>query len=1399
MTRLRTGFVLLAVLALAALTSTALGFWTGSSSNGGGSGSAGAATVAQGAAPIVTENGSANVVVSWGSTSLSNGVAVSGYVVKRYAETDGALATIGAGCAGTIAATTCTETATPVGDWEYTVTPVLATNWRGAESLRSGGVNTGPGGIVLDRTLFGGTVAPLPAPVGGTISGFTANEAITYTLDDSVTLTGATPTHAGPAGTATISLTIPAGTSDGPHSITVLGAGADASVGIVVDTTAPTISTFLTPAPNAAGWNNTAPVEVGGTASDGNGSGVAFAKYTDDGSNPKTVGNPNATLATGPLSVSVTTTLKYYLADLAGNESAVLTQPVRIDTMPPYFSVALTDVVGGVFQGPTVAGVPATAYYRGATAGSMRFTMTPVPTSGSPAISAGFSALPPEGVGFSFDSSAVTTPLGGPFVSNAMSWAAGTTSTPTGTISLTNAAGNTFGAPGALVNDSAAPVGGSVAASGLVGTGGRYSTSLTLSLLLAKGADAESGLADATGGSDVTAKLQRASATLSSSDGVADGTCGTYSAYVQLGSADPASTVSDTVPTDRLCYRYRYLVSDHVGNIATYSSADIKVIAVPAGSLTPTGATLSAASGVSAQSISGSTVYYNPAQLGSFNVDSSASSPYAGIAQFGFPAITGFSGGGVVTAPLTGSTFRSTYAWSANGASPSPGAQAITATNNAGGTATNSSAFTVVKDDVAPSGGAVDATGLGGTGGRYSTSMTLSVGFTRGSDGGSGLASSGAQLRRASATLISGGVNNGTCDTFGAYSQIGADDPASPKSDTVPVDRLCYRYAYVVPDKVGNVATYTSPVIKVYAAAPPAPALAFSALTNAYATGTGTQVFYRPGASSGGFTLTATSVDATGYTFPTLPAGWSSSSGGAGIQGYSWAPANPTAPSGNQTVTMTSNAGSTATATFTATPDSTGPSGGNVTYTNGYSNGSTVGISFSKGTDPGGSGVDAASGIVEVSSATLSGGACGTFGGWTTGATNPTSGVLLSVVTDTCYRYRYSISDNVGNQTTYTNANVAMVDSVGPNNAFTMVSPVNAYLKSPNTVYYKGNAVGSFKLVDAVTDSGSGPASATFLAIATTGWTHGLETVGTPTGGPYTSTTFSWTPGAANPANQALNSTDVAGNTSPNGSITFTSDVTAPAGGTISYPDGVVNVASVAITTTAAGDSGSQVNPAATVVQRSSAPLTTLTESCGTFSGFATVSLVGGADTSVTSGNCYQYRYFVPDNVGNQGIFTSANVAKVDTSGPQVTSITSLNVSGGTSGKLETGDKLVLTFNQSLLGVPLTFGGATETEPLLPLLGNVLLTIPGITQGALDTGSPSYLFLTAGTATFGGTLALANNGAATTVTITVTSVSGTLTTAGNGVMAFKAAATITDSAGHAATGTFTTPNAFMLF
>jgi hypothetical protein len=312
-----------------------------------------------------------------------------------------------------------------------------------------------------------------------------------------------------------------------------------------------------------------------------------------------------------------------------------------------------------------------------------------------------------------------------------------------------------------------------------------------------------------------------------------------------------------------------------------------------------------------------------------------------------------------------------------------------------------------------PTGGSVDASGLVGTGSRYSTSTTLNVVLAKGTDP-NGVAATGAQLQRSTATLTAG-----VCGTFGSYTQV-STDPTSPRTDVV-TDQACYRYQYLVPDALGYYSTYTSPDVKVDSTAPTTPTLAFSALTNSFWNGT---LYYRSG--SGTFTTTASSTDtASGvasYAFPVLGTGWTSTAGALGVRTYSWTGV-PAAP-GTVGVTATNNAtGTSAAAPFALVADDVAPSEGTVSYADGAG---TATVSFTTGTDAG-SGIGTR--LLQRASATLTGGTCGTFGAFTTIATNPSSPFADTAPTGNCYQYRYVVSDNVGNQHTAVSANVLKLTS----------------------------------------------------------------------------------------------------------------------------------------------------------------------------------------------------------------------------------------------------------------------------------------------------------------------------------------------------------------------------------
>ena len=435
----------IAVVALLVVTASAFAYWAATSSAGS-NGSAAAATVNQGATPSAAPSPTGRAVtISWGVSTLSNGAALEGYLVKRYPAGGGAatISPIG-NCTGTVAGVTCTEEDTPAGAWRYTITPVIGA-WRGAESLLSGVATVSAASVTVNGSPFGDSLfTPAIAVTTGSISGFSGTgsgghgEGVTYRLDGSTMLTGS-PAFVGTDGNATItSLGIPKSAGDGSHTIYALGDAAylpsQASAGIVIDTTAPAMSAQLSPTPGAGGWNNTSPVSVALSADDGTGSGVSQFKYTTDGSDPKTSGT--AQVYTGsPFNVSAqgTTTVKYFAGDVAGNSSAVQTQLVKIDTTPPTNAVSLTSVSGGLYPtaGPLASG--STIYYRGAAAGSFTITNAVADALSGPASSA-TSSFAGGSSGWSHTPSLVTTPAGGPYVSAAFSWSPGSTSSPSETV-----------------------------------------------------------------------------------------------------------------------------------------------------------------------------------------------------------------------------------------------------------------------------------------------------------------------------------------------------------------------------------------------------------------------------------------------------------------------------------------------------------------------------------------------------------------------------------------------------------------------------------------------------------------------------------------------------------------------------------------------------------------------------------------------------------------------------------------------------------------------------------------------------------------------------------------------------------------------------------------------------
>jgi hypothetical protein len=191
-----------------------------------------AQTVPQAGTPTPVAN-ARNVTVSWPATTLSGGTTSAGYIVRRY-NTSNVLQTIGASCQGVITATSCTETNTPLGTWKYTVQPSHF-SWLGTTSAFSPQVTVSNASLAFTSTT---TLTTLPTTMSGTIAGFTAGT-LTFRLDSTagMTLTGTPPTvPIGGAGAITV--TIPAGITDGPHSVFAIDS---------INTAASAVFTFVDP------------------------------------------------------------------------------------------------------------------------------------------------------------------------------------------------------------------------------------------------------------------------------------------------------------------------------------------------------------------------------------------------------------------------------------------------------------------------------------------------------------------------------------------------------------------------------------------------------------------------------------------------------------------------------------------------------------------------------------------------------------------------------------------------------------------------------------------------------------------------------------------------------------------------------------------------------------------------------------------------------------------------------------------------------------------------------------------------------------------------------------------------------------------------------------------------
>src|SRR5207302_5634993 len=119
------------------------------------------------------------------------------------------------------------------------------------------------------------------------------------------------------------------------------------------------------------------------------------------------------------------------------------------------------------------------------------------------------------------------------------------------------------------------------------------------------------------------------------------------------------------------------------------------------------------------------------------------------------------------------------------------------------------------------------------------------------------------------------------------------------------------------------------------------------------------------------------------------------------------------------------------------------------------------------------SGVDAATGVIERDSTNLAAGVCDPFPSSWSAVSSPDA----TITSGHCYRYRYRVSDNVGNNAVYTSANVVKVSAGAPAAPDLTVSETpsspNQYVFNTTAFYNpQGSNSGSFTVTADVTDSG---------------------------------------------------------------------------------------------------------------------------------------------------------------------------------------------------------------------------------------------------------------------------------------------------------------------------------------
>ncbi len=381
--------------------------------------------------------------------------------------------------------------------------------------------------------------------------------------------------------------------------------------------------------------------------------------------------------------------------------------------------------------------------------------------------------------------------------------------------------------------------------------------------------------------------------------------------------------------------------------------------------------------------------------------------------------------------------------------------------------------------------------------------------------------------------------------------------------------------------------------------------------------------------------------------------------GGCPASGYTGSNAvslpNDTVPVDGQcyqyTLTGTDNVGNTNTYQTNVLVDTTGPTGGSVSYADGLSSLSAISVDWNAGTD-------SESGIAQVrvdrATASLSGSTCGSFGAFSTIVASAVVNPIVdnSVSAGTCYQYQIVVTNNAGVSSTFSSASITKLTAASPIQ-LAPGNPAGAFLQG-TTVFLGPSAANLPWKLQLTTVGQNGVTQATWQGKSSGPITSAPTADSTPTNAPFDSGVYTWDGSAVTDTIQLTRDPGATVDT-----LNVASDLNNPTG-SITYANGTYASHSVHVTTSASdGESG----VGSTQVQRSDAPLTGVT--CGAWSSFAPVALNGGGnDTTVLDDTCYRYQLVVTDNVGNTYTATSASVAQIPDITPPTFVAASTNVAG---------------------------------------------------------------------------------------------------------------------------------------